>query len=85
MIPRARRAWADGDTDVSREQEQDARAVGEATPDPDAMAEAFGPATEKYSDIDLERLAREYYAAHGWPGQDRPPTPADLLDCETQE
>ena len=73
MIPRARRAWADGDTDVSREQGQDARAVEEATPDPDAMAEAFGPATEKYSDIDLERLAREYYAAHGWPGQEGTP------------
>ena len=41
MIPRTRRAWADGDRDVSREQEQDARAVREATPDPDAMAEAF--------------------------------------------
>ena len=72
MIPRARRAWADGSTDVSREQEQDARAV-EESPDPDAMAEAFGPATEKYSDIDLERLAREYYAAHGWPGQEGTP------------
>lgn len=72
MIPRTRRAWADGDTDVSREQEQDARAV-EESPDPDAMAEAFGPATEKYSDIDLERLAREYYEAHGWPGQEGTP------------
>lgn len=72
MIPRARRAWADGSRDVSREQEQDARAV-EESPDPDAMAEAFGPATEKYSDIDLERLAREYYAAHGWPGQEGTP------------
>ena len=72
MIPRTRRAWADGDTDVCREQEQDARAV-EESPDPDAMAEAFGPATEKYSDIDLERLAREYYAAHGWPGQEGTP------------
>lgn len=72
MMPRARRA-CDGSRDVSREQEQDARAVEEATPDPDAMAEAFGPATEKYSDIDLERLAREYYAAHGWPGQEGTP------------
>mgnify|MGYP007013263204 CR=1 FL=1 len=39
MIPRARRAWADGGRDVSREQEQDARAV-EESPDPDAMTEA---------------------------------------------
>jgi hypothetical protein len=51
----------------------------------DAMTEAFGPPTQKFSDEDLCRLAREYYEAHGWPGQDRPPTPADLLDCETQE
>lgn len=72
MTPRTRRAWADGSEAVSREQEQDARAVKES-PDPDAMAEAFGPATEKYSDIDLERLAREYYAAYGWPGQEGTP------------
>lgn len=84
MIPRTRRAWADGGRDVSREQEQDARAV-EESPDQDAMTEAFGPPTQKFSDEDLCRLAREYYEAHGWPGQDRPPTPADLLDCETQE
>lgn len=67
------RRICDGSRDVSREQEQDARAVEEATPDPDAMGQAFGPATEKYSDIDLERLAREYYEAHGWPGQEGTP------------
>ena len=66
-----RRPVDDGASDVSREQEQDARAVEEAAPDQDAMAEAFGPPTERLSDADLERLAREYYLMRpGWPGGD---------------
>ena len=83
MIPRARRA-CDGSRDVSREQEQDARAV-EESPDPDAMAEAFGPITERLDSDTICRMAREYYLEFGWPGRDTPPTPADLIDCETQE
>lgn len=69
MIPRTRRAWADGDTDVCREQEQDARAV-EESPDPDAMAEAFGDVTQMYSDSEICELARRYYLEYGWPGQE---------------
>jgi len=69
VIPRARRAWADGSRDVSREQEQDARAV-EESPDPDAMAEAFGDVTQMYSDSEICELARRYYLEYGWPGQE---------------
>lgn len=40
-------------------------------PDPaDELVAAFGPPTERYSDADLERLAREYYRDHGGPGAD---------------
>ena len=69
MIPRTRRAWADGDTDVCREQEQDARAVEEATPDPDAMDLAFGDVTQMYTDSEICELARRYYLEYGWPSQ----------------
>ncbi len=65
-----RRTLTDGERDILREQEQDARAVGEAAPDPDAMAEAFGPVTERYSDDQLADLARQYYLEFGWPGQE---------------
>jgi hypothetical protein len=54
---------------VSREQEQDARAV-EESPDPDAMAEAFGDVTQMYSDSEICELARRYYLEYGWPGQE---------------
>jgi hypothetical protein len=68
--PRARRAWADGSDSVLREQEQDARAVEEA--DPDAMAEAFGDVTQRYSADQLADLARQYYLEHGWPTLEEP-------------
>lgn len=63
------RRTSDGDTDVGREQEQDARAV-EESPDPDAMAEAFGDVTQMYSDSEICELARRYYLEYGWPGQE---------------
>lgn len=39
-------------------------------PPADELVAAFGPPTERYSDADLERLAREYYRDHGGPGAD---------------
>jgi hypothetical protein len=73
VIPRTRRAWADGDTEVSREQEQDARAVEESAPDPGAMDAAFGPVTERLDNETICRMAREYYLEFGWPGQEGTP------------
>jgi hypothetical protein len=58
---------------VSREQEQDARAVEESAPDPGAMDAAFGPVTERLDNETICRMAREYYLEFGWPGQEGTP------------
>lgn len=68
-----RRTLTDGERDILREQEQDARAVEEAAPDPDAMDQAFGSETVPYTDAELIALAKAYYEAHGWPGQEGQP------------